>query len=509
MGRLLSIALTCALGLGCSGNEDRPASEAGSTAPIPTPDDPTATARTGPLETLLYVAPRLEGTRAQALLLAGAGTILARSGRGERAVETFRRAAETHPDESTVSELALRACEAGLYDLSLEIAGRIQDDAIRGDALSRVVDALVAAGEIDRADQAAKRLTAARWIGALAEVAEGYARAGRKTEAAGALRRALEVREAQGEEIVTPGETAELARVCALVWSGETSEKLFEEALDRVAKRVRGNPAAEARRTAAKVEIIGALAAADEFRAAIKLAEKIKVDLRRVQALVAIAIAYRERGRMKLGFDQLGAAIEIAWKMRPSCDKVVAITEVTVGYARISATDKVSGTADQALRVLRKVKSLKKQICPETGPILSDLSSAGACDAIWRHIDLIDDVQRQIEIMIANGGGCLEERVSRDAVRMLIRADELVTAHGLGDNAPKWAELARQLARAGERDKALAVAAKIDLGNAYRVNALAWILEEYLKGVGSETGSDEERLLLEKVWALMPEGGGS
>jgi hypothetical protein len=207
---------------------------------------------------------------------------------------------------------------------------------------------------------------------------------------------------------------------------------------------------------------------------------------------------------MKLGFDLLGDALEIAWKMRPSCAKVEAITEITVGYARISATDKVSGTADQALKVLRKVKSLKKQLCPEVGALLNDLASAGACDAIWNHIDLVDDVQRQIDTLLSNGGLCLEERVSRDAVRMLVRADELVTAHGLGEKEPKWAELARQLARAGERDKALAVAAKIDVGNAYRINALMWILEEYLVGVGSETGSAEEQLLLDQVWELLP-----
>jgi hypothetical protein len=136
---------------------------------------------------------------------------------------------------------------------------------------------------------------------------------------------------------------------------------------------------------------------------------------------------------------------------------------------------------------------------------LNELAAAGACDAIWAHIDLIEDVQRQIDTLLAGGGGCLEQRVSRDAIRMLVRADELVTAHGLGEKEPQWAELARQLARAGERDKALKVAVKIEPDNAYRVNALAWILEEYLKSVGSETGSAEERALLDKIWALLPE----
>lgn len=504
MGRLPPIALVCAISAGCSGGGDLQAPDAGSAHPSKPSGDPDAQHKTSPLETLLRVTPHLEGKRAQALLLASVGTILARSGRSERAAETFRRAAATHPDETTVSELAVLCSRAGLHDLSLEIAGQVKDDEIRGGALEKVVGEMVANGEIDRADQAAERLTSARWIRALATVAEGYKRAGRKTEAAGALRRALEVREAQGEEILSPVDTAELARVCALVWGGETPEDLFEEAFDRVAKSVRGDPAAESRRTAAKVEIIGEYAASGEFRAALKLAEKLKVDLRRVQALVAIAIVYREQGRMKLGFDQLGEAIKVAWKMRPSCDKVQAITEITVGYARISATDKVSGTADQALSVLRKVKQLKKKLCPESGEILNDLSSAGACDAIWSHVDLFEDVQRQIDVLIVNGGGCLEERVSRDAVRMLVRADELVTAHGLGEKEPKWAEIARQLARAGEIDKALAVAAKIDLRNPYRVNGLAWILEEYLKGVGSETGSAEERQLLDKVWALLP-----
>jgi tetratricopeptide (TPR) repeat protein len=505
MGRLPPIALASALICGCSGAGDRPVPDAGSAPPEIATDDPTAAARKSPLETLLVMAPHLEGMRSQALLLAGAGTVLARSGRSERAAETFRRATSAHPGEKIVGEIAARSCRAGLYDLALEIAATIKDDEIRGEALERVVDTLVAAGEIDRADQAAKRLTAARWIRALAAVAEGYARAGRKTEAAGALRRALDVRDAQGEEIISPTETAELARVSAMIWSGETPEELFEQAFDRVAKRVRGNPAAESRRTAEKVEVIGEYAAAGEFRPALKLSEKLKVDLREVQALVRIAIAYRERGRMKRGFDLLGDAIETAWKMRPSCDKVAAITEITVGYARISATDKVSGTADQALKVLRKVGQLKKQPCPETGAILNELAAAGACDAIWNHIDLVEDVQRQIDTLLASGSTCLDERISRDAVRMLVRADELVTAHGLGEKEPKWAELARQLARAGERDKALVVAAKIDLDNAYRVNALTWILEEYLAGVGSETGSAEERELLDKVWALMPE----
>jgi len=507
MGRLPPIALACALASGCSGAEPIAPPDAGDSGPIPSPGDPAAAARGNPLETLLFVAPRIEGASARALLLAGAGTIFAGSGRGDRAAATFVSAADVNPGEATVGEVAVRCSRAGLHEQALEIAGRIKDVDVRGDALERVIDEMVAAGEIDRADEAAKRLTSARWIRALAAVAEGYARSGRKTEAAGALRRALEVREAQGDGIVTPGETAELARVSALVWKGETPADLFEEAFDRVAKRVRGDPAGESRRTEQKVQVIGHYAAAGEFRGALSKAEKLKVDLRHVQALTQIAIAYRERGRMKLGFDLLGDAIEIAWKMRPSCAKVEAITEITVGYARISATDKVSGTADQALKVLGKVKQLKKQLCPQTGEVLNDLAGAGACDAIWPHIDLVDDLQRQIDTLLANGGICLDERVSRDAVRMLVRADELVTAHGLGDKAPKWAEIARQLARAGERDKALAVAAKIDARNPYRVNALAWILEEYLKAVGSETGSAEERALLDKVWELLPEDG--
>lgn len=505
MGRLLPIALVSALAYGCSGADDLAVADAGSTPTAPAPDDPLAAARGNPLETLLVMAPMLEGKRAQALLLAGAGSIFAGSGRRDRAAETFTRAAEVNPDEQTVGELAVRCSSAGHHQQALEIVQRIKDDEIRGDALEQVIDEMVAAGEIDRAAEAAKRLTGARWIRALAAVAEGYAGSGRKTEAAGALRRALEVRKAQGEEIITPGETAELARISTLVWKGETPEDLFDGAFDRVAKRIRGDRAADARRTEQKVEVIGEYASAGEFRGALKMAEKLKVDLREVQALTKIAIAYRERGRMKLGFDLLGDALAIAWKMRPSCDKVQAITEITVGYARISATDKVSGTADQALRVLEKIVQLKKQLCPETGAILNRLAAAGACDAIWSHIDLVDDVQRQIDTLLANGSLCLEERVSRDAVRMLVRADELVTAHGLGEKEPKWAELARQLARAGEREKALAVAAKIDAGNASRVNALAWILEEYLKEVGSETGSAEERALLDKVWALMPE----
>jgi len=504
MGRLPAIALAIALASGCSGAEDRSAPDAGSAPAVAVDDDPDRLARENPLETLLRLAPRLEGKREQALLLAGAGAILARSGRGDRAAETFRAAALAHPDEATLSELAVRACRAGLYDLSLTIAAQIADDELRGRTLEQVVEGMVAANEIDRANEAAKRLTSARWIRALAIVAEGYARAGRKTEAAGALRQALEVREAQGAEVLTAAETAMLARICAAVWGAEKAEELFEEAFDRVAKRVRGNPAAEARRTAERVEIIGEYAASGEFHGALKLAEKLKIDLRHVQLLVRIAIAYREQGRMKLGFDLLGEAIEIAWKMRPSCDKVAAITDITVGYARISATDKVSGTADQALKVLAKVRALKKHPCPGTDEILRDLAAAGACDAIWRNLDQSEDVQRQIETLIASGSACLGERVSRDAVRMLVRADELVTAHGVGDRGPQWAEIARQLARAGERSAALDVAAKIEPPSAYRVTALAWIVEEYLVAVGSETGSAEERALLDKVWALMP-----
>jgi hypothetical protein len=88
---------------------------------------------------------------------------------------------------------------------------------------------------------------------------------------------------------------------------------------------------------------------------------------------------------------------------------------------------------------------------------------------------------------------------------MLIRADELVTAHGVGERAPQWAAIVQHLSRGGEYDKALAVAAKIDPTSGYRANALAWILLGYLNNVGGENGGAEEQALLEKVWAQLPD----
>ena len=98
MGRLPPIALACALASGCSGADDGVVPDAGDPRPIPSPDDPNAATRNSPLETLIQVTPRLEGTRAQALLLSGVGAILAGSGRRERADQVFASAVALNPD---------------------------------------------------------------------------------------------------------------------------------------------------------------------------------------------------------------------------------------------------------------------------------------------------------------------------------------------------------------------------------------------------------------------------
>jgi tetratricopeptide (TPR) repeat protein len=453
---------------------------------------------------MLVLAPQMEIKRDRAAALIEVAAFYMQAGEAERAGDAADRAVGEQVEADGLAELAVRAVEIGLHEKGIRVAESIEGDEGRGHALEQVVLALVETGQLAQADAAAQRLAADRWIRALAAVAEGYAAAGQKTQAAGALRKALEVREAQGAEVLSAVDTGELARICTAIWSGETPAELFEEAFDRTTRREWGRRD-ELRRTAAQVELLGRYAAAGHFNDALDRAQKIKNSLRRVQALVAIAVAYREQGKMKLGFDLLGAAIKDAWKMRPSCAKVEAIAEIAVGYSRISATDKVTGVADQALTVLKKIKDREKQLCPESADVLRGLADAGACDSIWRRIDLIDDVQNQIEKLIENGGRCIELRRSRDAIQMLIRGDELVTAHGAGDKAREWAAIARHLARAAEYDKALGVAAKISRDSGYKPAALTWILEGYLRNVGGENGGAEEQRLLARVWEQVPD----
>jgi tetratricopeptide (TPR) repeat protein len=502
MGRLFPIALVCAIVGGCSTTDDRRAPDAAAEPITPAPDT-AAAARASPLELLLDLAPRLATRRDQALLLVGVGEVFARSGRSDRAADAFERAQRALVDDETTIEIAVRGVAAGLDDRAIAIAATIKDDAARGAALEQVVRALVDAGQLELAHATAERLTSARWIRAQAAVAEGFARAGRKTEAAGALRRALEVREAQGEEILDPVDTAELARVCALVWGGETPRELFDGAFDRVSRKARAR-LAEPARLAALVEIIGRYAAAGEIDDALEQAEKLKSDLHAVRAMVMIAVVHREQGRMKQGFDVLGDALRRAERMRTSCAKVEAIADVTVGYSRISATDKISWTAEKALESLEQIRGRERTTCRDGGESLRALAGAGACDALWRHVDLIEDLQQLIDVLIDNGGRCLAARTGPGAVRMLIRADELITAHGLGDKAPQLATVARHLARAGEYDRAHETAEKIDPQSPNRINALAWIVEGYLANAVGEMGSDRERDLLDKVRALTP-----
>jgi tetratricopeptide (TPR) repeat protein len=224
--------------------------------------------------------------------------------------------------EDSLMELVKAAAAAGDLDRAERTARRITESRLQGVAWTTVVDALAVAGDYDRAEEIAHEIDASEWHdAAFSVIAQALV-------AAGEPERARRVAAHAACRPTESGCLIDIARAAVAAGDHPRAELLVTEAEHMARETIDPHELAER-----KAEVANALAMVGELARAERLARAIVEPVRRVRALIDVAQTVMTKGDREQATRIATAAV----RMLPRLDDSSQPVDVTVDAARAIA----------------------------------------------------------------------------------------------------------------------------------------------------------------------------
>jgi tetratricopeptide (TPR) repeat protein len=369
-------------------------------------------------ELALPAAKAIDDPEQQALTLIDILRVLIDARSFERAFEVV---ALIHPNSGLKSrvtaDFARLAVQAGQLDTAFQAAEALGDPRETADALASVAEALLSAGDPERAQRTAERaFQAAEALGdpgqrayALAGVAEALVEAGDSEQAKRAVERAFQAAQTFANFQERACALAEVAKTSAYTGGQELAQEIAEQSL-RAAELAERTPQADAFWRVRVVEaliqsrqfdqafraatafdqsatanasflihIAGAFAQAKEFDLALRIAGSLDDPVSTAYASAAIGLALAQYGKPMQVAELVEQVLQTATLAIQPKDRVLLMCEAAKALAKTSDVEYAQQIVQQALQIAQAMDNSEMRIFAITR-VLETLTGVGEAD---------------------------------------------------------------------------------------------------------------------------------